>query len=93
MKAIIVKYIGPTNHRGARIKASADGWGSKTISYPHELSAIDGAWKAVCALLDTTDPKWLPKPETLVSGQLPDGTTVFCFVEPWNQVTWDRAPK
>ena len=38
MKAIETKYLGPTNFRGSRIKAWAEGGNSVTISYPHELS-------------------------------------------------------
>ena len=34
MQAIITKYLGPTNIRGSRIKASCDR-GSITIPYPH----------------------------------------------------------
>ena len=90
MKAIRVKWIGPTNTKGTRIKASADGWGSVTIPYQYEGSALDGAWAACVALLEKTDPKWLPKPETMVSGQLPNGDTIFCFVEDWNRHVWTR---
>ena len=34
---ITTKYYGPTNNRGARIKATCE-LGSKTIPYPYELS-------------------------------------------------------
>ena len=37
MKSIETRYIGPTNHRGARIKAT-DGDNSIITSYPYELS-------------------------------------------------------
>jgi hypothetical protein len=37
MQAIVTKYIGPSDTKGARIKATCDA-GSITIGYPHELS-------------------------------------------------------
>ena len=39
MKAIQTKYRGPTNTRGSRIVASAEGAGSLTFSYDHALDA------------------------------------------------------
>jgi len=36
-QAITTRFIGPTNHRGSRIKARAAA-GSITIPYPHALS-------------------------------------------------------
>lgn len=41
MQTIETKYIGPTNHRGARIKATATHGASVTVPYPHELSESD----------------------------------------------------
>lgn len=38
MKAIITKYHGPTNIRGARISASDEDGNRVMISYPHEES-------------------------------------------------------
>lgn len=38
MKAIITKYIGATDTRGSRIKATDEDGNSITIPYPHELS-------------------------------------------------------
>jgi hypothetical protein len=35
-QAILTKYLSPTDHRGARIKASCDR-GSITIPYPYEM--------------------------------------------------------
>ena len=40
MTAIITKYHGPTNTRGSRITAYANGH-KATISYPYELSGMD----------------------------------------------------
>ncbi len=38
MKALVTKYLGPTDTRGARIKASDEDGNSVTIGYPYELS-------------------------------------------------------
>lgn len=43
---ITTKYLGPTNNRGSRIKASCAG-ASVTVSYPHELSGVDCHLEAV----------------------------------------------
>lgn len=50
MQAIVTKYIGPTDTKGARIKATCDA-GSITIDYPHELSGDDVHAKAAMALV------------------------------------------
>ena len=50
MKAITTKYIGPTNYRGSRIKASDEDGNAITISYPHELSGEEVYRKAAVAL-------------------------------------------
>jgi hypothetical protein len=38
MKSISVKYIGPSNIKGARLKADDGDGNSVTIGYPHHLS-------------------------------------------------------
>lgn len=50
MQAISTKYIGPSNVRGSRIKATCDA-GSITIPYPHELSGEDVHKAAALALI------------------------------------------
>lgn len=42
MQAITTKFLGPTNHRGARIKASAQA-GSVTVHYEYGADGVDGA--------------------------------------------------
>lgn len=42
MQAIVTKYLGPTNFRGGRIKASCER-GSITVSYPDHLRMGDEA--------------------------------------------------
>jgi hypothetical protein len=48
-QAIETKFIGPTNHRGSRIKASAQG-GSITVSYDHALNSEQNHTVAAHAL-------------------------------------------
>jgi len=50
MQAIVTKYIGPTDTKGSRIKATCDA-GSITIPYPHELSGEDVHAAAAMALV------------------------------------------
>ena len=50
MKAIETRYIGPTDYRGARIKADDGDGNTITISYPHELSGEDAHRAAAMAL-------------------------------------------
>ncbi len=49
MQAIETKYLGPTNFRGARIKASAQA-GSVTVPYDHALN-VEGNHDAACKAL------------------------------------------
>ena len=50
MKAIKTVYLGPTNTRGSRIKASDGDGHSVTVPYPHELSGADCHAVAAVAL-------------------------------------------
>lgn len=54
MNVIKTKYIGPTNSRGSRIKASM-GKFSVTIPYPHEFSYEVCHFQAVKALVTKHD--------------------------------------
>ena len=76
MQAIQTKYLGPTNSRGARIKATCAA-GSATISYPHELSGQASHRKAAEALVNKLG--WVdPYYGGLLGGQLSNGD--YCFV-------------
>jgi hypothetical protein len=57
MVIIKTKHIGPTNHRGARIKASANGF-SATISYPYAESYENAHFEAVKALVAKHSLDW-----------------------------------
>lgn len=73
MQAIVVKYIGPSNTRAAKIKATSRA-GSIIIPYNHALS-IDvqeaDAAARLCAKLEWSG--------DLACAMLPNGDTVFVF--------------
>lgn len=77
MKAIITKYHGPTNTRGSRISAKAEGVPSVSIGYPHALREGEQAHSAA-ALMLCHKYGW---EGTLVAGGLPDQRGyAFCFI-------------
>lgn len=50
-QAIETRYLGPTNTKGGRIKATAAA-GSVTVPYAHELSTADAHKAAALTLID-----------------------------------------
>ena len=77
MKAITTKYLGPTNSRGSRIKASDGDGHSVTISYDYSLSGHDKVYaKAAYALC--TKMNW--NTSGLIGGGTKEGM-VFVFAE------------
>lgn len=87
MQAIITKYIGPTNSRGARIKAECER-GKIFFPYPYELSGDECHRAAVDALTAKFAKEdaaagapmhrnyWLGE---YVTGQIPSGAYVHVF--------------
>lgn len=71
MQAIVTKYIGPTNFRGSRVKATAQA-GSITIGWDDALNADDNHQRAAQAL--ATKHGW---PRRAAHGVLPDGSHVW----------------
>lgn len=72
MQAIVTKYIGPTNVRGSRVKATAQA-GSITLHWDDSRNADQNHKAAALALaseLQWDYGQW-------VSGGLPDGTMVW----------------
>jgi hypothetical protein len=89
MQAIITKYIGPTNSRGARIKAECER-GKIFFSYPYELSGDACHRAAVDALTDKFAKEDRKAGEPIagnpwkadyVTGQIPSGQYVHVFTE------------
>lgn len=68
MQAIVTKYLCPTNHRGARIKATAQA-GSITVPWAYELDVAENHINAAKMLRSKLD--W--GPSFFSSGQLPNG--------------------
>jgi hypothetical protein len=79
MKAITIKYAGPTNTKGSRWIATAEG-GAKphkvTVSYDHALSSESNAFVAAKTLCDKLG--WKGR---LAIGQDAKGDYVAVFVE------------
>jgi hypothetical protein len=75
MKAIQTRYLGATNYRGSRIKASAEGVPAVTIPYPHELDTERAHRSAAAALAARHD--WTQK---IHGGALPSGDWAWVFV-------------
>lgn len=75
MHAITTKYIGPTNTKGARIKATA-GAGSITVTYDYDGSAEDAHKIAAYALVKKME--WDGK---LTTGVLHNGDYVHVFTK------------
>lgn len=74
-QAIVTKYIGPTNYRGARIKATASA-GSITVPYAYELEIQAAHRAAARALADKFG--WAGD---MVGGGLAQGGYCFVFTE------------
>lgn len=79
MQAIQTRYLGPTNTRGARIKAWAAA-GAVTIDYPHELSGQACHRAAAQALADKFGWK-----SQYLGGQLPCGGYAFVADHDWSR--------
>lgn len=73
-QAIQVKYLGPTNHRGSRYKATAAA-GSVTVSVDDALSTEGNAIAAAQALCAKFG--WS---KDMVHGQLADGSYAFVLM-------------
>lgn len=73
-KAIVTKYLGPTNHRGSRIMAKAEGGHQTIVSYDGGLTTEENHQAAAETL--KTAAGWAGE---LVGGGMPDGAG-YCFV-------------
>ncbi len=81
-QAIVTKYLGPTNHRGSRVKATAQA-GSMVYSWDDALDADENHAKAATAYAESKEWLWKNADGTpsmrLVGGAMPDGSG-YCFV-------------
>lgn len=74
MKAIQVRYLGPTNNRGSRFKAFVANGASVTVPYHYGASTDDNARIAADALMDKL--AWAGVAVNGM-GSLPNGDYVF----------------
>lgn len=81
MQAIIVKYHGPTDTKGARMSARCDA-GRVTVPWDHALSIGDNKRAACLALLRKLG--WWES--TYHGGVLPDGSWAFVCDDAWPRV-------
>ena len=77
MRAIITKYLGPSDTKGSRIKASVDGLPSRTISYDDALSSEQNHVAAALALVERLG--WTDRP--LLTGST-DSFYVHVLLDP-----------
>lgn len=76
-QAIITKFLGPTNTKGARIKASCAG-GSLTIPYPHELNTDDAHMFAALQLSDKLE--WSAHVSEWIAGSVHTHKSGYVYV-------------
>jgi hypothetical protein len=69
-QAIVTKYLGPTNHRGARIQAKAQA-GRRTYSWDHGLDVNQN--HTLAAQMFAAEYGW-DKHGKMYGGAMPDGT-------------------
>lgn len=74
LQSIVTRYLGPTNTRGARIKAACNG-GSIVLSWDYENNALENHRAAAEALRLKLEWPSLP----MISGGLPKGEG-YCHV-------------
>lgn len=77
MQAITVKFLAPTNTRGARLKAECNS-GSIIVGYPYGVRASDVHRFAANALCEKFNWGW--RSHRMVEGILKNGDSVFVFV-------------
>ena len=79
MEAIKTSFLGPTDTKGARIKAS---WskGSLTIPYPYESDRHDGHQQAARLLFSRDFSRDFGDNIVFATGHLPDGTYVHVMI-------------
>lgn len=84
-QAIITKYLGPTNHRPSRIKATS--WrDSVTLPLDHALNAAENyraAAQALCDKMNKEPDKDFGAWRITAGGELPNEARDFVFVIDW----------
>lgn len=83
-QGITTKYLGPTNHRGSRVKATCEA-GSVTVEWDHALNSSGNHAAAASALL--TKLRWAGH---YVGSGIGPGAYAFAYVGPSND--GERSP-
>ena len=83
MKAIHTKYLGATNHKGARIKAYTASGFSAVIAYPYALDQKHAHFEAAKALVAKHGLDW--DISSMTYGDSADGRG-YCFTFPQSLV-------
>lgn len=83
MQAITVKFLGPTNHRESRYKATCSA-GSLTLGSDHRLNFEQNAARAAVALCRRNGWQGEAYGE-LICGGLEDGSYVFVMTGPTSE--------
>ena len=91
MQAITTKYIGPTNSRGARVKATCDA-GTITISWDHALNTEGNHDAAALALVrklgwDAPDRTHVRYKPVMYRGGLKGAGYCYVFPVEWTEVS------
>ena len=73
MKAILTKYLGPTNNRGSRVKAYDECGNQVTVSWNFELGVEENHQAAAQAFVQKMGWKW----QDLIGGSIKEG---FAFI-------------
>lgn len=81
MQTIITKYLGPTDRRGSRVKATASGGAAVTLSWDYALDSGENHKAAALALMSKLD--WTG---AMQGGDLKSGMA-FCFLSAQDQIT------
>jgi hypothetical protein len=76
-QAIVTKFHGPTDHRGARVKATADA-GSITLPWDHALWVEDNHRTAAIALARKLG--WCEREDQWVGGSTPGAGFAFVLL-------------
>lgn len=76
MQAIVTKYLGPTDFKGARVKATCQ---AKSITRAWNDALDVDQNHDLCAQRLADELEWLNNGDKLVGGGLPDGTG-NCYV-------------
>ena len=87
MLAIHTRFIGPSNTRGARIKAYASDGRSVTVGYAHELDSMN-AHHMACVAFIQKHLQYVEPNSPMCYGDSADGRGyVFCFAQSTVQET------